>query len=383
MSTSAEPELPRPAEDEEKALQETLGYLNFSNGKPDPRFERHLNHFFSRLRPDHPWQRLQALLLSGLARLKGNVSAFQDCDQAENVIRVAFDVLEPTYQKYHSDLLFHLQPEDFHNPLFLARLFEAGLQQGGPWDETDRILAGALRDLNDFLGHRPVAVLESGQQMQPYPHERLRPFPLYIAGVGVAAGPYEELISRTLEFLKATPPDILTDAHFHLQNLDELSLDPRAHDHQHPMYKRTNYMFGEWDPHLLDNQGRYRRFVLRSIILQALEDWMRSVSSRPHDEILFEAAAVLCGTILMASTISGAGPHTYDSTVSLGTLLSKVARQRDAFYARLLESVRGTLATRLRREAEQARQPFGPVRQYLNLFVANLGSQQIQHSHLS
>ena len=37
---------------------------------------------------------------------------------------------------------------------------EAVLQQGGPWDEVDRILSGALDVINDFVGHRPVAVLE-------------------------------------------------------------------------------------------------------------------------------------------------------------------------------------------------------------------------------
>ena len=54
-----------------------------------------------------------------------------------------------------------------------------------------------------IIGYRPVAVLES-QQIEPYAHERVRPIPLYIQGVGVAHGPYEELIARALAILAET-----------------------------------------------------------------------------------------------------------------------------------------------------------------------------------
>lgn len=40
----------------------------------------------------------------------------------------------------------------------------------------------------------------------------------------------------------------------------------------------------------------------------------------------------------MASAISGSGPQTYDSSVSLTSLLPIVARQRDHFYQRLLDT---------------------------------------------
>ena len=53
-------------------------------------------------------------------------------------------------------------------------------------------------------------------------------------------------------------------------HLDELAVDPRAYDFDHPANKRPNYHFGQWDPHQIDNQGRYRRFVVQQVTLDAL-----------------------------------------------------------------------------------------------------------------
>ena len=36
------------------------------------------------------------------------------------------------------------------------------------------------RRLNDFVGHRPIAILETRPQGEPYDHERHRPLPLYL-----------------------------------------------------------------------------------------------------------------------------------------------------------------------------------------------------------
>ncbi|MGH7200893.1 MAG: hypothetical protein ACREJB_09830, partial [Planctomycetaceae bacterium] len=157
----------------------------------------------------------------------------------------------------------------------------------------------------------------------------------------------------------------------------------RAHDHLHPVNKRTNYMFGEWDPHRIDVSGNYRRFILRKIILDSLLMWMDDHPAAPAAERLYDAAAVLCGTILMASSISGSGPETHDSNVTLTSLLPRVARQRDAFYERLLRGASGTRARRLQKEARQTRQPFGHVRQYLNMHLAKYGARQVQHRHLA
>ena len=53
-------------------------------------------------------------------------------------------------------------------PFFIGRACEAVLQQGGPWRESDRIVPAALRQLNDYLGHRPVAVLRTKDPRKGY-----------------------------------------------------------------------------------------------------------------------------------------------------------------------------------------------------------------------
>ena len=76
-------------------------------------------------------------------------------------------------------------------------------------------------------------------------------------------------------------------------------------------------------------------------------------------------------------------PNTHDSTVSLSSLLPKIAHQRDEFYDQLLTQATGSRAERLRREAEQTQQPFGHIRQHLNLSLAKYGAKQVQHRHLA
>ncbi len=361
------------------AAREVLGYLNFSGGRPDTAFQRLVNDLYTR----NGWAKLPEILRTALAQLTEEVPAFSNSTQAATVISLAFDHLLPAFREFHRDLLAHLDEADFEQPYLLARAWEAILEQGGPWTETDRIVRGALDRLNDFVGYRPVAVLENDRRMEPYEHERFRPFPLFIKGAGVAHGPYEIVISRALELLRAMPAELLAEAHFSLENLDELALDPRAHDHLHPCNKRTNYLFGEWDPHVIDLKGQYRRFVVRKVILDALLAWIETQKRVPVEEVLFDAAAVLSGTILMASAISGSGPETFDSTVSLTSLLPRVARQRDQFYANLLAGASGARAKRLQKHAKTTQQPFGHVRQHLNFYLAQYGTQQVQRRHLA
>lgn len=358
---------------------ELLGYLNFSGGRPDPKFERNLNEFLLSV----PWKHVSEALRSVLAGLHTSSPAFADCTQAEQVIALTFDRALPAYREHHRDLLFHLRDEDFQQPFFLAKVFEAVLEQGAPWTDADRIVAGALRRLNDFVGYRPMAVLENGQRMEPYPHERFRPLPLFLRGAGVANGPYRALVERALELLREMPPEVLADAYFDIELMDELAVDLRAHDHIHPANKRTNYLFGEWDPHQIDIKGRYRRFVVRKVILDALLDWASKQKRIDPQEVLFDVAAVLCGTILMASSISGDGPECHDSNVTLSSLLPRVARQRDDFYSRLVKTATGARAKRLARQAKLTRQPFGHVRQALNMYLAQYGAQQVQRRQLA
>src|SRR5690606_38285797 len=117
------------------------------------------------------------------------------------------------------------------------------LSQGPPWDEADRITQQAIRTLNDYLGHRPVAVLES-RRHEPYPHEWVRPVPLYVRDAGVSFGAYEQVVRLALRLLRETDEDLLEEAYFDPNLLDELAFDPRAYDFDHPVNKRPNYHFG-------------------------------------------------------------------------------------------------------------------------------------------
>lgn len=365
-------------------IQEILAHLNFSGGRRDPRFIANLNNLWVKVDPKRPVAALRELLLAELEKVSGSSPAFEDTQQARQVIELALTELLSAYRTHHADLLFHLNPLEFEQPFLIGVFFEAVLSQGSPWVETDRIVQSALKSVNDFVGYRPVPVLENGMRMEIYNRERFRPLPIYIEGVGAAAGPYHALISSTIEFLKQAPRDLLLEAHFDLDLMEELAVDLRAHDHLHPVNKRTNYMFGEWDPHRIDVKGRYRRVVLRQIILDALVKWVDDPASRtPRAERLFDAAAALCGTMLMASSICGSGPGALDSSVTLTSLLPIVARRRDAFYERLMQNVDGARSKRLKREEQRTQQPFGHIRQYLNMHLAGYGARQLQFREIS
>ncbi|MCI0377490.1 MAG: hypothetical protein L0215_07785 [Gemmataceae bacterium] len=392
-------------------LKGLVGYLNFSEGKADPRFQKQLSDafaFFAQRDQALPWIELQKALGQGLDALqRDGSSAFQDVSQARNVLSLVFQQLLPAYRRHHADLLFHQSEEDLWQPFFLAKSFEAVLAQRGLWDQSERIVGGALRQLNDFVGHRPVTVLESGstraamrgpsegeegpQRGELYEHERLRPIPLFLHDAGVGCGKYQALVEKAVSILQAVEPSILGEAFFALDHLDELALDPRGYDFDHPADKRPNYCFGEWDPHLVDNKGNYRRFVVRQITLDGI--LQRAMASRerqngdapdvPEEELLFEAAAVLAGTMLMASGVSGGGPGTHDSSVNLNNLIPCIARYRESFYSKLLEKTQGPHGERLRAEAKTTRQPFGAARQHLNRYIARQRAWQLQQRHLA
>ena len=370
-------------------LQEMLGYLNFSSGAPDPRFQRNTNALFGLIEADpaqrdRAWRVLGDLLGAQLqAAREASQPAFQQVEQAAAVIALVFDRLLPAYQQHHRELLSHQPAEALFRPFFVARACEAVLAQGPPWDESDRIIAGALGQLNDFIGHRPVAVLRTAQRIEPYAHEWVRPIPLYLAGAGVGVGRYRAVIEQALAILSAADADVLEAAYFDLASLDELALDPRAYDFDHPVNKRPNYQFGQWDPHHLDSQGRFRRFVLTEVSLDALVERTLAPGDLPPEEVLFEAGAVLAGVMLMASGVSGRDPETHDSGVTLAVLAPRIAAYRDAFYVRLLDGLAGPHGERLRAEAATLRQPFGGARQHLNQRLARLRAVQLQHVHLA
>jgi hypothetical protein len=364
-----------------------LGYLNFSDGRPDPKFQRALNEAFTYLaqRGDAaPWNALRSWLYRqcDLLEQSGN-SAFKDTTQVRAVVRCAFGSLLSAYREHHADLLAHQTDAVLFNPFFLSRACEAVLAQGAPWDDEERLVAGALAKLNDFVGYRPIALLETRQQTEFYPHEKFRPAPLYLRGVGACYGPYQEVIAKTIEVLQQTDAAVLQQAGFDPNQLDELAMDTRAYDHGHPANRRPNYLFGEWDPHHIDRHGHYRRFVVRQTVLDALLESLRQQASGGAPASLVEAGSVLAGTILMAAGMSGEGPGALDSTVKLATLVPRIAHYRDEFYQSWIDRVPGELGDRLRSEAKRVRQPFGGIRQHLNHALARQRAVQLQERRLA
>jgi hypothetical protein len=364
-----------------------LGYLNFAGGKPDPRFQKLFNEAYGFLAENgstRPWEDLRIHLQAKLNDLReSGVAAFHDANQVEAVLGLVFEKMVPAYRAHHKDLLFHLEDRDFFQPFLLVRMFEAVLAQGAPWEEAERVLNGALAQLNDYVGHRPVAILETRPKGEPYDHERVRPIPLFIRGADVAWGRYHDLIERALAILAQADPAILAEAALDLELLDELAADPRAYDHGHPANRRPNYVFGEWDPHHLDLQGRYRRYVARQITLDALLERVHQAGAQDRGELLFEAAAVLAGTILMATGTTGNSPSMHESTTTLATLMPRIAAYRDAFYSSLMGKMEGAHGERLRQEATATRQPFGGARQHLNHYLARHRAAQLQQRQLA
>jgi hypothetical protein len=371
--------------EEKQAVEAILGYLNFSSGTPDAKLLANLNQIWDSQELSKSsasrWQAVGELLKQQLDELADESAAFEDAAQAAAILELVWNHLLPGYLDFHRDLLFHQQPDELFNAFFVGRACEALLAQGPPWDETDRVTSGAIKRLNDFVGYRPVAVLES-KKIEPYPHERVRPIPLFVRGAGVVIGACSEVVTGALELLEQTDEDLLRAAYFDLEALEELAVDPRAYDFDHPVNKRPNYHFGQWDPHCIDNQGRFTRFVIQQVSLDALMARLES-DEASAEELLVEAASVLAGIILMGSGISGSGPDTHDSRTTLTTLLPQIAGYRDAFYERLLGRVSQRHGERLLEEAAEKRQPFAAARQHLNAQLARRRASQLEHVQLA
>ncbi len=365
-------------------LVRILGGLNFGDGAPDGGFRAAWNTLLTGQKPSQIWKQLPRQLYTRLEQLRGEQPAFQNSAQAERALHLVFERVWPAYWDFHVDLLAHLKKADLAQPFFVCVLCEETLAAMSRGLSDDEAVPAVLDALNDFLGHRPIAVLENGQQMQPYRHERHRPLPLFWRGVGAAAGPYQQLIEHAVAVLQSVPADFRLSAYLDLDCLDELALDLRAYDNTHPVLRRTNYLFGEWDPHSIGDDGRFHRFVVRKVMLDALLKWVgQNRRSVGEEEALYDAATALAGTLLMAASVSGAGPDTFDSNTSLSHLLGPIARARDAFYDQLMASASGARAERLKAKQKQTLQPFGHIRQFVNASLGELSARQIQHRTLA
>jgi len=379
-----------------------VGYLNFSSGAFDPSVWRAMSELYAALeppgadgaiaeRPDAA-PRVHESLVGRLGELEATQPAFRDASQARGMLKLVFDRLVPALRRFHADLLEHQPAGGVERPFFVMAAAQALLGELAagevPADDDERLVAAALERLNDYVGWRPVAVLENGRLSQPYPHERVRPVPLYVAGAGAAHGRYRDLVAGAIEILAAAPPDLLHQADFDLEAMEELAFDPRAFDFMHPAASRPNYLFGLWDPQRIDEEGRYRRMVLQQATLDGILTWPREAPRAGREtataaELGLESAAVLAGVILMASGLSGRGPAATQAALGLGELLPRIAGYRDAFYRWLLGRLPPAHRERLDEEARRLRQPFGGVRQHINAILAGRRARQVESVSLA
>ncbi|MCS7238688.1 MAG: hypothetical protein NZ899_10525 [Thermoguttaceae bacterium] len=376
----------------DQALRETVGYLNFSSGQRNPRFFAAVNRLFleaagidpqlaeelPRLEfPPDTSVHFQQLLREAPARVRQADPTFRDTRQAENVVRLALDVVIPAYREFHRDLLGFHEPAFFYQPFFVARVLEAILRAGEPWGEEDRIIKEALRLVNDYVGYRPVPVLQT-RRYEPYEHEKICPIPLYLRGAGVAYSPYAPLVAQALRILRDVPHWIARQADFDFDQLEELAVDPRALDFQHPVQHRPNYIYGTWDLHRFDKSGRYCRYVAQQAILDFLTVWINEQLEHGGrgEDIVFQAAAVFSGTILMAMGVTGGSPAAIPSTENLGRLVVKIAAYREQFYEWLRARAPHSIRTALEDQFNKYRSHFAEVRRSLNRRLNDYRAQQ-------
>jgi hypothetical protein len=370
-----------------------LGYFNFSSGAFDPHAWRALSELYADLEPPspagagsespHAAAAAAALLVDRLRDLEPIDPAFRDAGQARAVLDIVFNRLLPAYRGFHGDLLEHQPPGAIERPFFLMSAAQAVLAVGGPWDDPQPIVDQAIERLNDYVGWRPVAVLENGRLSEPYRHERVRPVPVWMAGAGAAHGRYGRLVTTAIDILREAPAELVRQADFDLDMLEELAFDPRAFDFLHPAASRPNYLFGLWDPARIDARGNYRRMVVQQATLDGILSWpetqaMAAGKSATDDELRWESAAVLAGVMLMASGLSGRGPGAVQAALPLADLLPRIAGYRDEFYRWLLSRLPAGHRGRLEEEAARLRQPFGGVRRHINAVLAGRRACQVE-----
>ena len=381
-----------------------LGYLNFSSGAFDPTVWRAMNDVFESVEsaPEHSATaagpiverpdaatRVAVLLAERLEGLAATEAAFRDATQARAVLDLLFSRLLPAYRAFHGDLLEHQPTGGFERPFFLMAAAQAILASDLASDvagaDLDAIVRQAIGRLNDYVGWRPVAVLENGQLSEPYPHERVRPVPLFIRGAGAAHGRYRLLVEDAMAILEQAPEPLLRQADFELAMLEELAFDPRAFDFLHPAASRPNYLFGLWDPARIDGQGCYRRMVVQQATLDGILSWAEAAVESPADlgperqaQLRRESAAVLAGVILMASGLSGHGPGASSASLPLADLLPRIAGYRDEFYRWLMTQLPADHRQVLDEETSRLRQPFGGVRRHINSLLASRRARQVE-----
>lgn len=395
-----------------------LGYLNFGSNLNEPQFFDAVNQLFRSLSGQSPsspfpggddsrelaqscrfadgnslqdlslptdsnvlYRRFFESLRMRLSQLKESNETFRNIEQAQDVLNITEGQLLPRFLQHHQDLLEHQTEASLLNSFFVARALATVIENHGTEDD-DELVERVIQQLNCYLGHRPLANLESWK-VEPYAHERVAPVPLYLAGVGAAEGPYRELIDGTIQVLTRLDSDLLRSAKFDPKRLSEICMDPRAYDFDHPINRRPNHHFGQWDEDWIDSEGFYRRFIVHQVILEAIVARIQEQVDLDYQERLLEGSICLAGTILMGSGISGSGPASHDSNMTLQDLVVIISAYRDQFYVDALKQLPAPHRQRIEREAEVRRQPFGAARQDLNSKLNQAKARQLVNSRLA
>ncbi|MCF0233765.1 MAG: hypothetical protein HUK22_02150, partial [Thermoguttaceae bacterium] len=363
------------------ACGDILGYLNFSSGSRDVRFISAWNSLY-KIGADCENFHLVALdaLRGELAELEKTQDVFRDSRQARIILDCVAKVL-PAYRAYHVDALFHQSDSYLFNSFFMARLCRLTAERLAvePNASVDYIVGAVVRAASDFLGYRPIPVLEGREKHEPHSHEWTGVLPLYLRGVGCAAGKYSVIVEHALEIWRSTPPKLLRVAGLDLEKLDEFSIDPRAYDFDHPVNRRPNYSFGTWDDRSVDEDGFYRRFIVHQATVDSMaRRYWNAETPELRAQYAYETGAVLAGTVLMSSAVSGGCVQAYDSTMSVGELMQIIARLRDEFYAVLIKRAPEEFREALEADAKLQMRPFGSARQNLNFVLAKKRADQLQ-----
>ena len=248
-------------------LEPILGYLNFAEGRPDPRFQRTLDDAYTELAAADPapWILLRKNLDAGLERLrKSGKAAFKETTQAAALIRLVFDEVVPAYRRHHADLLFHLGDADFHAPFFLARVAEAAFSvQQGPREEYRPHRRGGPQEAERL--HRPSPHRHAQETVGSATSTILRRVgldpALFSAAPASGEGPYRPLC-RPGDGARAPPSTRRA-----LQR-DLLRPCPARRAGSRPLLTTTSATrptsapatcFGGWDPHHLDGKSQFLR----------------------------------------------------------------------------------------------------------------------------
>jgi hypothetical protein len=177
-------------DNERVGVRDILGYLNFSTGSRDVRFASAWNALYETLAKrgsSEIWRDALDLLRTELATLTESVDAFRDSRQATRILDSVEEALTE-YRVFHRDSLYHQKNEFLFNSLFMARICRLTTARDVFGDDGS-LVADVVRQANDFLGYRPIPVLEGEERHEPNEREWISLVPLYYEGVGAAFGP--------------------------------------------------------------------------------------------------------------------------------------------------------------------------------------------------